>query len=364
MVKAPRKLVSIVPPKPKAVRSELKVLDAYVDQIRLSSSAPAKSDSIRFEHTEVKVSPWAARAIQRFFNSPTTTRGEVEDLITQGVAVIAKCQTDLANGAGSTKNQRQVYALQAEMMLDVAVGTVVVHEMQTKGHSLLAAGSNEQVKELNEFQHRVRNVVQDLRRSLDESERRRANEFASAFMEQIDGPFSEAEAPFPTAPVEVGADAESPAPQTAPGPRPATTGRRSRLASAVFKIDQTKPAPSRGYLIPLVVFAMLAVLGIYGLSSKEKAPIRGDASESLTAALSGAPEITEVQDRMPYVILTVRESFWTSSSESEREDWIEDLSKPVSRHGYSGLVVHLTSGAPVAEWIRDRGVKFADQPER
>lgn len=285
MLKSPDEVVSIVPPKTATERTELKVLDAYVDQIRLWSSAAAKANSIRFETTEVEVTPWAARAIHRFCNSPTPTHGEIEDLITQGVALMAKCQTDLSAGTDSAENRNEVYARQAEMMLDVAVGTVVVHELQSKGNALLATGDNEGVRELNQFQHRVRNVVQDVRRSLGESERRRASELASVFGEDIGDLDAGDDSPFlgePT-PNEAPGKAGSAAKRTSKGPlRPGaparaqqpTAKRPRRQAPAVFKMDEPHTSRSAGWLLAAALVAGLGAAGVYGLVRSVQAPIQ------------------------------------------------------------------------------------------
>jgi hypothetical protein len=356
LLKAPTKVVSIVPRKPKDARAELKVLDAYIDRIRLWSSAPTQSDSIPFENAEVKVGPWAARAIHRFCSAPNPNNGKVEELVTQGVAVMAKCRADLFQGDVDTTNLAQTYTRQAEMMLDVAVGTVVVGELQSESNALLAKGNIDDAGELNRFQHDVRHVVQDVRNALSESEKRRANEIASAFLEEVVQPSVESDREAPVAAA------------AAPLSRSAATSRRRGSAEVpvgrrppVFRINPPRVTRARGFLLPVAVFLTLVGVGIYGLVRNAGLPIQGDASESLNAAMAGVRGITEVQDRMPYIVLTVHSDFWTSSSKPERRDWIKGISRTVERHGYSGLVVRSTSGVPLVEWVQDRGVKFANR---
>jgi intracellular sulfur oxidation DsrE/DsrF family protein len=356
LLKTPTKVVSIVPPKPEGARTELRVLDAYVDRIRCWSSAPAQSDSIPFENAEVEVGPWAARAIHRFCSAPNPTKGEAEELVTQGVAVMAKCRTDLRQGGIDTADLTQTFARQAEMMLGVAVGTVVVRALQQKSNALLTEGNNEDAGELNQFQHDVRHAVQDVRNALNENEKRRANEIASAFLKEGVQPSVESDRGAPVA---------APA---APPSRSAATSRPRRRAEVpasrrphVFHVDPPRPTRVRGFLIPIAGFLALVAVGIYGLARNAGTPIQGDASESLIAAMADVRGITEVQDRMPYIVLTVHADFWASSGESERHDWIGELSRTVERHGYTGLLVRTTSGVPLAEWVRDRGVKFANR---
>ena len=349
MLKAPPTVVSIVPPRGKPERTELKVLDAYVETIRLWSSQPAQADTIRFESTAVGVRPWAARAIHRFCNSPHPTRGEIEDLVTQGVAVIAKCNTDLGAANGNAADLTELYTCQAEMMLDVAVGTVVVRELQQLGNKLLAAGDNENVRELNQFQHDVRKVVQEVRSSLGDSEKARAEQFVDAF-----------QAETPELPA-TGSPSVPRPPQTAPKTRPRTIRAATRQAEAPLvhvEANAVRPGRFRSYLLGTVFGLMLVRIVGYGVMQFKNAPIQGDASESLTAAVAGVPEVTEVQDRMPYIVVTVRADFWDTSGESQRKDWVRDLSKLSERHGYSGLVVRSTGGTPLAEWVRGRGIKF------
>jgi len=349
LLKTPSKVVSIVPPRVKAERTELKVLDEYVETIRLWSSQPTQTDTIRFEHTEVTILPWAARAIHRFCNAPHPTHGEVEDLVTQGVAVMAKCRTDLAECGGRTDNLNVTYARQAEMMLDAAVGSVVVRELQTLGNKLLSKGENEDVKELNRFQHEVRRTVQQVRGSLSDAEKARATEFATLLRGGPDA----TEDDF--------GDVDS-SPATKPAPAAPARRKRPRAAEPTVVFLDEKPASSgrfRVYLMRFVLTAIVVGLIGYGVSGLTASPVEGDASESLTAAVSAMPGVTEVNDRMPYIVLTVRDEFWNDRGESARKDWIRELSRMTERHGYSGLVVRSTGGTPLAEWVRGRGIKFS-----
>ena len=276
MLKTPTKVVSIVPPSVKAERTELKVLDEYVETIRLWSSQPTQTDTIRFDHTEVAVLPWTARAIHRFCNAPHPTHGEVEDLVTQGVAVMAKCRTDLAECGGRTDNLNVTYARQAEMMLDAAVGSVVVRGLQTLGNKLLSRGDNEDVKELNRFQHEVRRAVQQVRGSLSDAEKARATEFATLLRggpDATEDDFGDVDEPVArTGPT------QQPTPPAAPARR-----KRPRATDQAVAFLDGKPASSgrlRIYLMRFVLTAMVVGLIAYGAFSLTASPVEGDASES------------------------------------------------------------------------------------
>ena len=368
MLKSPAKVVSIVPPRTRPERIELKVLDAYVETIRLWSSQPTQAETIRFEHTEVEVLPWAARAILRFCNAPHPTHGEIEDLVTQGVAVIAKCRTDLAETGSQADNMNVTYARQAEMMLDAAVGSVVVRELQKLGNNLLARGDNEDVKELNRFQHEVRRTVQQIRGSLSETEKARASEFAELIRGGQDDPgggefgidkpaVQDHVAGTPAAPVET---------KPAPGRSTLTAQpvqeheKRPRIDKPVVTLKDGKGQRGhlRSYLMRFVLTVMIVGLATYGVSRLRNDPVQGDASGSLTTAVASMPGVTEVTDRMPYIVLTVHDDFWAERGDSARKDWIRELSRMTERHGYSSLVVRSTDGTPLAEWVRGRGIKF------
>lgn len=353
MLKAPPEVVSIVPPRIRPARTELKVLDAYIEAIRLWSSQPAQADSIRFANTEVAVQPWVARAIHRFCNAPGDGGGTLEDIVTEGVAVIAKCRTDLDAGRGDVDNLRETYARQAELMLATAVGSVVVRELQKLCNALLAHGDNEVARELNQFQHEVRRAVQEVRGSLSENERERATEFASAFA-------GEPEALAPDLPVEKSPASRPRVPTQVQPRRRAANPSAAPHSQAVFhEPTPARPSRFRSHVLGIAVSAMVVGLAAYGVSGFRDTAVKGDASESLNAAVSSIPGVTEVQDRMPYIVLTVREGFWDASDPSTHEDWVDNIRRLVERHGYSGLVVRSTGGTPLAEWVHDRGIKFA-----
>lgn len=362
MLGAPTKVVSILPAKEESSRTELKVLDGYVEQIRLWSSQSMQTDAIPFGDVLVAVTPWTARALQRFCNTPAPPQGKIDDLATEAVALIAKCRTDLGSGENDDEQDLNVvYARQAETMLNVAVGGVVLKQIQKKCSELIAEGRNEDMRELNALQHQVRKAVQDARGSLGESEQRRASEFATAFG---DGePLEDVAAEPETLPL-----AESPAPALA-GRKPAAapaSHRTPRPAArpSTFILPSEEPAPRKSkfqtYVFWLVLLAMAGGLAAVGVERLRSAPpIQGDASSSLTTAMADFPGITAVQDRNPYVLLTVHTNFWDTTNNSRRQEWINDLRRLAERHGYSGLMLRSTGGVPLAEWVQDRGIKYA-----
>jgi len=342
-------VVSIIPRKEKPKRAELSVLDSYISHISLWSSQSTQNDSIGFENAQVAVSPWVAKLIHRFCNSDAAP-GTTEVLVTQSVALIAKCRTDMVSEVADAGNLTDVYTRQAEMMLNVAVGTVVVRELQEKCNELLAKGSNDDAKELNQLQHETRNVVQNVRNLLNHGEKQRASQLASTFLP--------ADSPQPSKPTVPSA----PVPLSVPVP-PAPRKPPTSVKQAPLIVHSTEPKPQPRklgkWLFAVVATAALVAAAIYGVGLQRPEPVQGDVSESLMSLMSKMSGITNVQDRNPYVVLTVHADFWSEASDSRRSDWIEDLSRLSERHGYTGLLIRSSGGAPLAEWVRGRGVQYA-----
>lgn len=362
MLKSPPEVISIVPRKEKTARFELKVLDAYISHISLWSSHGAQNDSIRFDNAEVAVSPWVAKMIHRFCNSTVPT-GEVEDLVAWGVALIAKCRTDLASEVIDLKNLTEVYSRQAEMMLDVAVGTIVVRDLQVKCNELLAAGNSNDVRELNQLQHETRKVVQQVRCSLNEKEKERASELATAFQQDVETG-AEFLLDLPERSVSSGSTVASAAGRHRDrAPRsPTNTPTSAQSQPVVIRVTEasSRPGGFRWGALSVVAVAIFAGLAIYGVAQHRVQAGRGNAAESLATMMSNESGITHVQDRRPYLVLTVHADFWDSTSGSERRNWIRGLSRLAERHGYSGLAVRSSSGVPLAEWVRGRGISFPE----
>ena len=122
----------------------------------------------------------------------------------------------------------------------------------------------------------------------------------------------------------------------------------------------SRPDGIRWNAFSVAAVAIFIGLAIYGVAQQRVGPVRGNAAESLVTMMSNESGITDVQDRKPYLVLTVHADFWDSSSSSERKDWIRDLSRLAERHGYTGLALRSSSGVPLAEWVRGRGIDFAE----
>ncbi|NIM01175.1 MAG: hypothetical protein GTN89_10070 [Acidobacteria bacterium] len=351
MLEAPPKVVSIVPPKKKAVRAELRVLDAYVSQISLWSSMPMKSDAIQFDDVEVPVSPWVARVLQRFCNSEITV-GELEDLVARSVAVTAKCRTDLLARTDDTEDLNLVYTHQAEMMLAAAVGMVVVRELQDMCNARLKDGLNEEVRELNRLAHDTRNAVQDVRNSLDEAEKERVAHLASSLLLQDEQqPSAEdqpVQQPDSTEELPIRADRQRRHIKLASaGRRAVTLARQAREHSREFY----------GFALRAIAAVALLAAVIYGVTY-EKAPV--EEVEPLATVMLGLSGVEQVRDRNPRIVLTVADGFWNASSERRRQGWLKDLSLLAERYDYSGLEVQSERGKTLAKWAKGQGVEFTE----
>ncbi len=350
MLEAPPKVVSIVPPKKKAVRAELRVLDAYVSQISLWSSMPTNSDAIQFDDVEVAVSPWVARVLQRFCNSETTI-GELEDLVARSIAVTAKCRTDLRSQIENQEDLNVVYTRQAEMMLAAAVGMVVVRELQDKCNALLKDGLNEEVRELNRLAHETRNAVQDVRNSLDEAEKKRIAQLASSLLPETEEPSVEDRSSSPV-------DSADAPYERAERPRQHVKPESARRKPAMLA-REARERSREHYVFALYAASALILLAalIYG-ATFEREP--AETTEPLASVMLGLSGVEQVRDRNPRIELTVADGYWSASSERRRQGWLKDLSQLADRYDYTGLEVRSTDGRTLAKWAKGHGVEFTD----
>lgn len=349
---------ALVPEADSARDPRLRVLDPFVDQIRLWATQPGDGSAIEFDEWTCPLDPWVARTVQRFCNSEPELADETDKVVTEGIAVMAKCLADLCPRSDYKDDVNSFFATQAELMLDVAVGMALVKEMQANLDWLHSRGDVEQARALSRFHHALRNMILDVRRAIGETEKARASELAEIFL-----PVRQAiQANASAAAGEDGEENEERPPRAAREYAKLNLPVGRLRAKAKIIITHRRPKRSASHEVALVCLMLLATVTI---SATMLARRSADAVETgpvpIAGALEGFPEIDRIQDRPPYVVLTANGAFWESTAEAARLEWVQSITQQAMRGGYEGLVVRTADGRPLAEWVKGHQVKILEQ---
>ena len=153
-----------------AAEVKSQVLALTLEQLRERYASNAPEERVEIDGASIACTPWVGSTLARFVADEAS---EIDMLVAQGVAVMLKSKCDSAR-MHAAEETRELFATQGEVMLDVAVGTALVREVQRHIDGLLAIGQVADSRDLSAFHHELRNAVLKMRRSIGESERERA----------------------------------------------------------------------------------------------------------------------------------------------------------------------------------------------
>ena len=120
--------------------------------------------------------PWESDRIRIFLESGQEPDDGCSPLLAHGVALLLKSAADIDKMMSSVDpSEDRLYALQAELMLDTAIGMALLREAQKAQNDLVRGGETAEAKKLSRFQHKLRNSLADIKKMIGESERERAD---------------------------------------------------------------------------------------------------------------------------------------------------------------------------------------------
>jgi hypothetical protein len=315
---------------------------------------------------EVTVDPWTRERLDLYFQPSSEPVAEADRIVTQGVALLVKCAADVPKLELEKRNSPgECYAFQAELMLDAAIGTSLVKDIQLTIDTMLSQGLTLEARNLSKFHHRVRNMVHHLRNRIDTDYRKTMEHMA----DQLEESRREAGGPAAgdaTAPAQ-GSDGGRPEPGR---PRPAPysletpgTGARKSAASRVA-IRAAIPGQGSGAALRTLVLAGLLATTFLGLAAFHLPSgywTRPDGELSPSALFLDGTTL-QVQDRWPSLFVTVDAVAWERLSAERRRALVRHLADRLSGDRYSGVLIRSPQGQPLAEWIRTNGVRVLDRP--
>jgi hypothetical protein len=327
----------------------IRALEPYLARLRSWNEAPdAGPAQIRVGTRAVRVESWERRLLREEPTAGGSGRDDMAGLLAQGLALVAKSLVDLQRLSDAGGHHAvDLFALQADLMLDAAIGIALLRELQVTVDTLVRGGRVEDARRITEFRNRLNRLVAEVKNTISDSERRRAETLSGGLGggDALGRLAAEIDAHV----VQERAAQEKQEQETPSRSRWRPWARRRlRRAGNALRIV----VPSRTSVLAAGVVMAAAVW--VGLVAVPSAVVR--ARDPRPVAVLRTGPILGVDARAPSVYVTVEAVAWDTLGESERLRAMHDLVRGVPSEDWSGVFVRTSDGRPVARWLRSAGI--------
>jgi hypothetical protein len=341
-------------------------LAPYVELLRISCED--HGDVADLEHPgeivignkRLEIAPWEQRQIRASFGMRGSEPLAYSTLLTEAIALLAKCNADIQELAKATASSTDdYYARQAELMLDSSVGLLMVSEVGLIAERLRREDQEDQCRKLTQTLDRLRHSVAAVNRAIVESERcpvetdvEHPGEQVTA--EPIDvGDVSRVDSP-PASPLEPYDPAQIDRPVNGVQSLEqdsAPSGRSSRGNAEKAQTDVFQGAFSSRTTILLGALACTMAIWLltFGLPGLVRGELRAISLEQL-----GRLELFEaVSARPPTLYIDVRVAEWGRLTADERQTVVQEVADVATSESYTGGLLRTAEGKPMAT-VRER----------
>ena len=311
---------------------------------------------IEIEGVRVVVGPWEQELFRRCAPGAGEEAVDWWRVVTQGVALRVKGLVDLARLEQIKERDARLFALQAELMLDTAIGMALVGETHRFIGSLLQRGELEDARRLTRFHHGLRSIVVAVKRSLAESERARAVELVDCL--------TDAEI-VPSRPEAAGDEEE----ETPPAPRTRAIARWQRLKIRRRPRDSTSdptPVPLLAPRLPktqVLAGALALTLALWQGLTRLPLYLASPPPPLTRASLDAGEVVESVEARPPSLFVDVDTRSWEAMTDATRRELILQVSTVLKAHGYTGALFETVDGRAVGRWFTGRGPEIIGNRE-
>jgi len=357
--------------------NRLRALEPYLQRLRRWNDESGEQDGtieraarIRVGERTLSVGAWERIQIQAAFREELSATRDAARLMALAIALLTKSFVDVERfTANERSSATDFYALQAELMLDSAIGASLLQETQTLVDALVIAGKVEEAKKVSEFRHKLHGVVSEVKKIIADSEAALAEELAL----RTPKPAVSVDGTLDRLAREVADEVErierrKRSQKRSGGPREEPESNGTLLAPALFSARSRKRRTNgNGERLPLVppfdrtkaLAAILAVLILAWVSLVE-VPRHFESEPPAAPALEAShPNLfEELQSRPPSLYVTVRSIPWSMLGEAERRSAVERAGRDAAERGYRGVVFRTQAGRPVAQWLSASGVRL------
>jgi len=324
-------------------RQRAQALAPYLKRLRGAIAIPDNPTPVIAEITN---DPWIRSQVEPVFRGETKEMSGTFGLVTHGCAFLIKCHTDveLLRTTGELSSHT-LYTLQAELMLDVAIGSAILREFPPAIEQAVAEGDMAHAKGLSLFGHRVRKELAEAKQVIADSEGRKVDELVDKLTDQ---------------PREEQEQAPS-APQQAPQEVEDISERRRRWWRRRKEIAAQVRPPTRTELLVLTLACALVAW-----ATLVKIPQLLDPGPKLIGAGDfPGTLLVQVEARPPSLFVSLDAAAWDAADAAGRESMIDEVaSVPLIHDDYRGALIKTSDGRPVAAWARGSGVRMLVQVEQ
>jgi hypothetical protein len=302
---------------------------------------------IRLHQSLLILDPWESDQIRLYYESATPPEAGCPAIVAQGAALLLKSASDMNDVMSqSSSSEEQLYALQAELMLDTAIGMALLREAQKAQNDLVRGGEVAQAKTLSRFQHKLRNALADVKKMIGESERERADQITDHLTAE---PRQESASPQKLSMNSAAAEAAE------QYDRLKLQGKLKKRARAALTL-----LPSRtDLLIYALLIALAAWLGAIKLPqvAVNEPPLLG------LTDLQGEGIFLQADAKPPSLYLEVDAAAWSELSAEAQMGIVESVGDLLAANGYSGALLRSAKKRPLAQWLQGRGAALLESDE-
>jgi hypothetical protein len=320
---------------------------------------------IRVGGRSLTLEPWERAQLRAASGHAGAGEKTSAGLVARALAILAKTLVDIERFARSDLTAESgFYELQAELMLDAAIGAELLGRTQRLVDERISAGRIDEAKRITELRRRLRRAMTEVHQVIVESERSlgresgaRPPEQRQAVAETLDHLSRRIE------------DRSRPQRRA----EPLRNAGRDAAQEIVERLADVSPEPAatpsarsaaRGALTILLGSTLLVLLGLRVISSVQPDPARRDLTHVLAApGLDPFAVIDELRSRRPVLYVTVREIDWRALGEADRKEAVERVGREAAAHGYSGVLLRTAGRRPVARWLAAAGVRMIESRE-
>lgn len=294
-----------------------------------------------------EVDPWCVEPFRRFAAAGTIPQDDpIAVLVGQSLGLAVKARGDLG-AIGAHGDHRELrYAIEAELMLDAAVGLALVRELRAAINLAVQEADRDRASGLTRLMNETRRLVVLVKTSLAEVEHERVESLAGALTDT----------PADTRPA-----GSTRAPSGAAGAiDPQRAGWQRVLVLGTRKARRDDPwLPSRRSVL---VVALLSCLAVWSAITILPGLRRPSLDLVRSSEIIDARQFESVDARVSSMFLTVDPGRWAAWSSAERHATLERVAGVLRERGYSGMFVRLTDGTAAGRWLADRGVELIERP--
>jgi hypothetical protein len=315
-------------------------LNEHVDRL-----APGEPLAIDVPAGTLMLEHWIVAAIHGTPDAGHEAPKERPALLAQAIALRMKIELDRAHlWPAQQARGPELYAVQADLLLDSAIGMALKREIQRVIDEEVRRGQMAPAKQWTRFRNHLNSAVSAVRQLLAESERQRADAISDKL---TDEPREDQAAPDRYTRLMRRLEIEE-------------RERKRRIRMRKKARDALANLPSRTELLVASLAVTAAIwLGFVKLPDYFT-------STSPVLSVNDFPRtdgFVNVEARPPSLYVTVDAQVWNGLAVEERRHLVGTISSALLASGYTGVLLSTAEGRPVAQWLALSGISLIEGDE-